>query len=65
MLSENQPESVGRSAILTIPELEQSKAAVLKRSLLSTPGGAMSTPSKGLSPGIAPNLDLRSTALSL
>ena len=29
MLSENQPESVGRSAILTIPELEQSKAAVL------------------------------------
>ena len=29
MLSENQPESVGRSATLTIPELEQSKAAVL------------------------------------
>ena len=29
MLSENQPESVGGSAILTIPELEQSKAAVL------------------------------------
>ena len=29
MLSENQPESVGRSAILIIPELEQSKAAVL------------------------------------
>jgi len=29
MLSENQPEPVGRSAILTIPELEQSKAAVL------------------------------------
>ena len=29
MLSENQLESVGRSAILTIPELEQSKAAVL------------------------------------
>jgi hypothetical protein len=29
MLSENQPESVGRSAILTIPELKQSKASVL------------------------------------
>src|SRR5260370_4903826 len=29
MLSENQPESVGRSATQTIPELEQSKAAVL------------------------------------
>jgi site-specific recombinase XerC len=29
MPSENQPESVGRSATLTIPELEQSKAAVL------------------------------------
>jgi hypothetical protein len=28
MLSENQPESVGRSAILTIPELEQSKAVL-------------------------------------
>src|SRR5208282_831754 len=40
MFSENQPESVGRSATLTIPELEQSKAAVLntlasKHSLLS------------------------------
>jgi hypothetical protein len=29
MPSENQPESVGLSATLTIPELEQSKAAVL------------------------------------
>jgi site-specific recombinase XerD len=29
MLSENQPDSVGRSATLTIPKLEQSKAAVL------------------------------------
>ena len=29
MHCENQPESVGRSATLTIPELEQSKAAVL------------------------------------
>ena len=29
MLSENQPETVTRSATLTIPELEQSKAAVL------------------------------------
>lgn len=31
MLCENQPESVGRSATLTIPELEQSKAAVHRR----------------------------------
>jgi hypothetical protein len=29
MPTENQPDSVGLSAILTIPELEQSKAAVL------------------------------------
>jgi hypothetical protein len=29
MPTKNQPDSVGLSAILTIPELEQSKAAVL------------------------------------
>jgi hypothetical protein len=29
MPPQKQPESIGRSAILTIPELEQSKAAVL------------------------------------
>jgi hypothetical protein len=53
----NQPESVGRSATLTIPELEHPKQPCSIRSLLSTLGGAMNTPSKGLSPGIAANLD--------
>jgi hypothetical protein len=58
MVPQKQPESVGRFATLTIPELEQSKAAVLN-TLASqhTLGGVTNTPSKGLSPGIAPNLD--------
>jgi hypothetical protein len=44
MLSENQPEAVGRSATLTVPELEQSKAAVLNTLASQHPGGAMNTP---------------------
>ena len=36
MPTKNQPDSVGHSAILTIPELEQSKAAVLNT--LASPG---------------------------
>jgi len=57
MPSKNQPKFVGIFEILTIPELEQSKAAVLKRSRLNTLGGFTNMPSKGLSPGIAPNRD--------
>ena len=42
---------------LTIPELEQSKAAVLSTLRLHIPAGATSMPSRSSSIGIAPSLD--------
>ena len=57
MPRKNQPESVGLSATLTIPELEQSKAAVLNTLASQHSRRSYDTPLKGLSPGIAPNLD--------
>ena len=56
MPPKKQPESVGRSATLTIPELEQSKTAVLN-TLASEHSRRSYELSKDLSPGIAPNQD--------
>jgi hypothetical protein len=52
MSKKQQRKCVTRSATLTIPELEQSKAAVLN--MLAS---AHSQPSKGSSPGIATSRD--------
>ena len=57
MSKKHQRKSVGRSAALTIPELEQSKAPCSIRLLLHTRGEVMGTPSKGSSFGIAASLD--------
>ena len=51
MVPQKQPNSEDRSATLTIPELQQSKTAVLNTLR------AMRMPSKGSSLGIAVNLD--------
>ena len=57
MLPKNQPESVVLSATLTIPELEQSKTAVLNTLASQHSRRSYEHAIKRLSPGIAPNLD--------
>lgn len=57
MPKKEQRKSVSRSVALTIPELEQFKAALLIRLLLHTHDGAVSRLSKGSSLGIAASLD--------
>jgi hypothetical protein len=55
MVPQKQPESSGRSATLTIPELEQSKATVLNSQPRFILGGAMHTLLNDSSSGIAVN----------
>lgn len=64
MVLQNQLGSVSLSTNATIPELQQSKTAVLMHSLLGTHGGAMNTPLTSSSPGTAANPDWSSTVPS-
>jgi hypothetical protein len=57
MLTQKQPNSVSLSATATIPELQQSKTAMLNTLASQHSRRSYEYASKGLSPGIALNLD--------
>ena len=57
MFPQTESNPVGLSATATIPELQQSKTAVLNTLASNTRGGAMNTPSRGLSPGTVASPD--------